>query len=227
MATILIIEDETEMAQGLRDTFEFDEHEIFIADNGRKGLEMALERKFNLIILDVMLPEMSGFEVCKELRKTGDKTPIIMLTARQQEIDKVRGLELGADDYITKPFSVRELLARVKAVLRRYPEGEAEALNNITIGELDLDFDNYRAQHDGLKVELSYKEFEILKYLYQHKNEVISRDDLLNKVWGYEIYPTSRTVDNFIAKIRKKVEKDPANPEHILTIYGIGYKLLE
>ena len=227
MAKILIIEDETEMAQGLRDTFEFDDHEIFVANDGKSGLELANNQNFNLIILDVMLPEMSEFDVCKTLRKSGDKTPIIMLTARQQEIDKVRGLELGADDYITKPFSVRELLARVKAVLRRYPDGDAAAMNHVIIGQLELDFDNYRAQHDGIKVELSYKEFEILKYLYQHKNQVISRDDLLNKVWGYEIYPTSRTVDNFIAKIRKKVEKDPANPEHILTIYGIGYKLLE
>ncbi|KAA3612125.1 MAG: DNA-binding response regulator [Calditrichaeota bacterium] len=227
MATILIVEDETEMAQGLRDTFEFDGHEIHIASDGQSGLEMALSKSFDLIILDVMLPEKSGFDVCKELRKKGDKTPVIMLTARQQEIDKVRGLEIGADDYITKPFSVRELLARVKAVLRRYPETEAGPIKSAKIGELEIDFENYKAKNATAKVELSYKEFEILKFLYQHKNEVISRDELLNKVWGYEIYPTSRTVDNFIAKIRKKVEKDPASPAHILTIYGIGYKLLE
>ncbi|MCA9735734.1 MAG: response regulator transcription factor [Deferribacteres bacterium] len=227
MAAILIIEDEAEMASGLKDTFEFDGHDIHIANNGKTGLDMALSNTYNLIILDVMLPEKSGFDVCKELRKTGDKTPIIMLTARQQEIDKVRGLELGADDYITKPFSVRELLARVKAVLRRYPENTHTDLKSIKIGELEIDFENYKAKSSNSKVDLSYKEFEILKFLFQHKNEVVSRDELLNKVWGYEIYPTSRTVDNFIAKIRKKIEKDPANPEHILTIYGIGYKLLE
>ncbi|KAA3653231.1 MAG: DNA-binding response regulator [Calditrichaeota bacterium] len=227
MAAILIVEDEAEMASGLKDTFEFDGHDISIANNGQTGLEMALANAYNLIILDVMLPEKSGFDVCKELRKNGSKTPIIMLTASKQEIDKVRGLELGADDYITKPFSVRELLARVKAVLRRYPENSGSDLKSVKIGQLEIDFEHYKAKSETANVDLSYKEYEILKFLYQHKNEVVSRDDLLNKVWGYEIYPTSRTVDNFIAKIRKKIEKDPANPEHILTIYGIGYKLLE
>ncbi len=227
MARILIVEDELEMAQGLKDNFEFDGHDVIIAEDGEKGLQLAVEGKPQLIILDVMLPKKSGFDVCKELRGKGIKIPIIMLTARGQEIDKVLGLELGADDYITKPFSVRELLARVKAVLRRTPEEADGEVKYHTFGKIKVDFDHYSAYDDNGKVELTFKEFEILKYFLEHEGQTISRDKLLDDVWGYDYFPTSRTVDNHIVKLRKKIEIDPVNPKHILTVYGIGYKFIE
>ncbi len=226
MARILIIEDEAEMALGLKDNFEFEGHEVLIATDGVQGLEMARDPQLTLIILDIMLPKKSGFDVCKEIRAEGIKTPIIILSARGQEIDKVLGLELGADDYLTKPFSIRELLARVNAVLRRMPS--VQSLKRATIGKLDVDFDKLQARStDGIPVDLSHKEFELLHYLLLHKGEAISRDTLLDEVWGYENYPTSRTVDNFIVRLRKKIETDPRKPRHIITVHGIGYKLLE
>ncbi|MBN2089538.1 response regulator transcription factor [candidate division KSB1 bacterium] len=227
MARILIIEDEIEMAQGLKDNFEFDGHEVTIASDGEKGLEMALTALPQLIILDIMLPKISGFDVCKAIRHKGLATPIIMLTARGQEIDKVLGLELGADDYITKPFSVRELLARVKAVLRRYEDFSTSIPAQFNqIGKLKVDFAQYRAIDERSEVELSHKEFEILKFLLIHKGQTVSRDQLLNEIWGYEAFPTTRTVDNFIVKLRKRIEDDPDHPRHIITVYGIGYKLV-
>jgi DNA-binding response OmpR family regulator len=226
MAKILVVEDEVEMASGLKDNFEYDGHEVIIARDGERGLQLALEEKPHLIILDIMLPRKSGFDVCKELRAKGFKTPIIMLTARGEEIDKVLGLELGADDYITKPFSVRELLARTKAVLRRYPETLSRYDNVLQIGKLSVDFANFVATDEHGEVDMSYKEFEILKHFIEHRGKTISRDELLNDVWGYEIYPTSRTVDNYIVKLRKKIEQDVNRPKHILTVYGIGYKFL-
>ncbi|MBN2001619.1 response regulator transcription factor [candidate division KSB1 bacterium] len=225
MAKILIVEDEIEMAKGLKDNFEFDGHEVLIAEDGELGLEMALKESPHLIILDLMLPKKSGFDVCKEIRAAGKKTPIIMLTARGQEIDKVLGLELGADDYMTKPFSVRELLARVKAVLRRYPEqGKTEQI--VKIGQVTVDLGKYTAHNAGGPLELSHKEFEIIKYFVQHQGETVSRDKLLDDVWGYDAYPTSRTVDNHILQLRKKIEAQPEKPRHILTVHGIGYKFV-
>lgn len=226
MAKILVVEDEQEMSLGLKDNFEFDGHEVLLADDGVKGLEMALNSDPDLIILDIMLPKKSGFDVCKELREKGHKTPIIMLTARGQEIDKVLGLELGADDYMTKPFSVRELLARVKAVLRRISKREKEKEKLSQIGKLTVDFKHHLAYQNNEEIALSAKEFDILRYFSENSNRVIGRDELLNKVWGYEYYPTTRTVDNFIVKLRKRIEKDPDNPKHIITIYGIGYKFI-
>lgn len=223
MSKILIIEDEKEMALGLKDNFEFDGHEVLIAENGEKGLNLALEESIDLIMLDIMLPKKSGFDICKELRANKIKTPIIMLTAKGEEIDKILGLELGADDYITKPFSVRELLARVKAVLRRYPQQET---NKQKMGLLEVDFNHYIALKDGKEIDLTHKEFEILKYFHQNSGNTVSRDQLINDVWGYETYPTSRTVDNHILKLRKKVEPDPSHPRHILTVHGIGYKYI-
>ncbi len=227
MARILIVEDEVEMALGLKDNFEYDGHEVLLAEDGEKGLQLALEGNPHLIILDIMLPQKSGFDVCKELRAKSIKTPIIMLTARGQEIDKVLGLELGADDYITKPFSVRELLARVKAVLRRSPNDKTRDAEFVTFGKIKVDFVHYSAYDDNGKVELTHKEFEILKYFLEHKAQTISRDNLLDDVWGYDYFPTSRTVDNHIVKLRKKIEIDPEKPKHILTVYGIGYKYIE
>ena len=227
MARILIVEDETEMALGLKDNFEFDDHEVIIAQDGEEGLQRGLLETVQLIILDVMLPKKSGFDVCRELRAKGVSTPIIMLTARGQEIDKILGLELGADDYLTKPFSVRELLARVKAVLRRYP-GENSVNNTICqIGKIKVDFKHFSATSNEGVISFTFKEIELLKYLFEHKNQIISRHRLLDEVWGYDNYPTSRTVDNYIVKLRKKIEEDPLKPRHIMTVHGIGYKFID
>lgn len=225
MAHILIVEDEEKMRLGLRDNFEFEEYEVDMAADGEEGLEKILNNSYDLILLDVMLPKMSGFDVCKEVRSHNIKTPILMLTAKGEEIDKVLGLELGADDYITKPFSLRELLARIKAVLRR-SEPSTSTKKKVIIGKLTVNFATYEAYEMENPVPMSHKEIEILKYLWEHKNETIERDTLLNKIWGYDEMTTTRTVDNFILKLRQKIELDPAHPKHIITVHGIGYKYI-
>jgi len=227
MKRILVVEDEPHMQMGLRDNLEFESYEVDIAGDGEAALNKISNHNYDLILLDVMIPKMSGFDVCKAARKKGVITPIIFLTAKGEEIDKVLGLELGADDYITKPFSLRELVARVKAVLRR---AEKTTRNNvpseITLGRLKLDFQHFEAYEDGESIKLSHKEFEIIYYLLEHKNEVVSRYDLLEKVWGYEAQPTTRTVDNFILKLRQKIEQNLNEPRIILTVHGVGYKLI-
>lgn len=228
MYKILIVEDELPMLHGLRDNLELEGYSVEIASNGNDGLEMVRKGSYHLILLDVMLPGISGFDICKTARREGVDTPIILLTARAGEIDKVLGLELGADDYITKPFSLRELLARIKAVLRRYP-AQAAVLNEdaiVEIGRLKLNFRNYTVTEQDKEVKLSHKEFEILHYLYDQKNAVVSRDELMEKVWGYDTEVTTRTVDNFIVKLRQKIEVNPNEPRIILTVHGIGYKLI-
>ncbi len=224
MPRILIVEDEPHMQQGLRDNLEFENYDVEVAGDGDDGLQKLLAGTFDLVLLDVMLPGRSGFDVCKEARRQGVTTPIIMLTARSEEIDTVRGLEGGADDYITKPFSLRELLARVRAVLRRRPAAEDPA--RLRLGRLEVDLQRYSARCDGQDVDMSHLEFEVLRYLHAHAGEPVSRDQLLSDVWGYENSPTTRTVDNFILKLRGKIEADPASPRHILTVHGIGYKLV-
>ena len=226
MIRILIVEDEPSMRQGLKDNLEFEGYEVDLAEDGQLGLQKILEEEYNLIVLDVMLPKMSGFDVCKKAREKGITTPIIMLTAKGEEIDKVVGLELGADDYITKPFSLRELLARIKVVLRRGEGKMTGDKEKILIGKLKVDFASYNAYADNQPVPMTHREFEIIKYLWQHQNQTVSRDKLLEDVWGYEEYPTTRTVDNFILKLRQKIENDPAHPRHILTVHGIGYKFV-
>lgn len=226
MPKILIVEDEPHMRQGLRDNLEFEGYTVDFAEDGAAGWHKIQESSFDLIILDVMMPKISGFDVCKKAREKGIRTPIIMLTAKGEEIDKVLGLELGADDYVTKPFSLRELLARVKAVLRRVEDTSPSTQNQITIGNLVVDFSTYDAFVAGKPEPMSHKEFEILKFLWQHQGQTVSRDQLLNDVWGYDQFPTTRTVDNFMLKLRKRIENDPAHPRHILTVHGIGYKLL-
>jgi DNA-binding response OmpR family regulator len=226
MARILVIEDEPEMQRGLRDNLEFEGYDVVVVGDGKKGLETIREKTFDLILLDVMLPGMSGFDVCKMARTSGITTPIIMLTAKGEEVDKVLGLEFGADDYITKPFSLRELLARLKAVLRRTPSEKISSVKKITLGLLEIDFDSYTATKKRKSVSMTSKDFEILRYLWHHQQQVISRDDLLKHVWGYDESISSRTVDNFIVKLRKNIEKDPAHPKHIITIHGTGYKLI-
>jgi DNA-binding response OmpR family regulator len=225
MATILIVEDEPAMQLGLKDNLELEGYQVDIAGDGEAGLKKINTGKHDLILLDVMLPKISGFDICKAARAAGVTTPIILLTARGEEIDKVLGLELGADDYITKPFGVRELLARVKAMLRRNPSARHDH-SLVQIGRLQIDFNGFLATCGEEDVKLSHKEFEILGYLYKNRNKVISRHDLLHHVWGYEEHITTRTVDNFIARIRQKVEENPNQPKIILTAHGSGYKMV-
>jgi DNA-binding response OmpR family regulator len=226
MPNILIVEDEPNMRLGLKDNLEFEGYEVDFAPDGESGLLKIQDNPYDLVLLDVMMPKMSGFDVCKAIRKKGIMTPIILLTAKDQEIDKVLGLELGADDYVTKPFSLRELLARIKAVLRRGENLNTES-SRVQIGRIDVNFQNYTAQENEEPVQMSHKEFEILNYLWKHRNRTVSRDDLLEKIWGYEESPSTRTVDNFIVKLRQKTEKDPNHPQIIITVHGIGYKLID
>lgn len=228
MKKILIVEDELNMITGLKDNLEFEGYEVDTATEGKTGLEKVTGGKYDLILLDVMLPEVSGFDICKTARKKGVNTPIILLTAKGEEIDKVLGLELGADDYITKPFSLRELLARIKAILRRSPgtNGESQGDEDVQIGNLRVNFKNYTASDCNGEVRMSHKEFEILHYLYSNSGKTVDRDDLMSKVWGIDYDITTRTVDNFILKLRQKIEADPNNPKIILTVHGVGYKMI-
>jgi two-component system alkaline phosphatase synthesis response regulator PhoP len=226
VAKILIVEDEPDMVLGLKDNFEFEGYEVITAADGAAGLERARATKPDLVILDIMLPAMSGLEVCKALRSEGFEAPIVMLTARGQEIDKVVGLELGADDYVTKPFSIRELLARVRAILRR-TEGGKKRLARYHFSDIDLDFEIYRAKKGGEPLDLSPREFELLRYLIERKGETVSRDQLLEDVWGYESYPSTRTVDTHIAKLRAKIGDSGSEPRFIMTIHGTGYKFVD
>ena len=231
MAKILVVEDEPNMQIGLKDNLEFEQFDVQVAKDGQEGLDIILSHSFDLIILDVMMPKMSGFDVCKAARKNGISTPIIFLTAKGEEIDKVLGLELGADDYMTKPFSIRELVARVKAILRRteaVPDSSSNQTEGpVTIGNLTVDFTHYTANHtsDG-ELKMSHKEYEVLHYLLKRKGEVVSRYQLLEEVLGYESQPTTRTVDNFILKLRQKIEENPNNPKFIITVHGAGYKVV-
>ncbi len=214
------------MQLGLRDNLEIESYAVDSANDGEAGLLKVKTEKYDLIVLDVMLPKLSGFDVCKAARAAGIRTPIILLTAKGEEIDKVVGLELGADDYITKPFSVRELLARIKAILRRSQAVAADKEPVVDIGRLTVDFSVFQTKENGVDVKVSHKELEILSYLYKNKNQVVSRYDLLENVWGYEEQITTRTVDNFIVRLRQKVETNPNQPKIILTVHGSGYKMV-
>jgi DNA-binding response OmpR family regulator len=221
---ILIIEDEPAMLDGLKDNFEFEGYRVDVAPDGNAGFEKACSNAYDLIVSDVMMPGISGFDICRKLRSAGNKTPVILLTAKGQEIDKVLGLELGADDYITKPFGLRELLARVKAVIRRSKEGATKTSPLRKLGRLEVDFETFRAIENGVEIEMTHREFEVLQYLSLRPHQTVSRDELLSNVWKYQDTPTTRTVDNFILKLRQKLEPDPAHPRHILTSHGMGYK---
>jgi len=227
MNRILIVEDEPNMRLGLKDNLEFEGYEVDLTEDGETGLKKISEGNFSLVLLDVMLPKMSGYDVCKAVRESGNKVPIILLTAKGEEIDKVLGLEFGADDYVTKPFSLRELLARIKAILRRTEDKrDLKDSDFVKIGRIDINFSSYNAFEDDNAIQMSHKEFEILNFLWNKRNSTVSRDDLLTKVWGYDENPTTRTVDNFILKLRQKIEKDYNHPQVILTVHGIGYKLI-
>lgn len=225
MTRVLAVEDEPDMRRGLQDNLEFEGYETVVTANGLEGLRLAQKETFDLIILDLMLPGMDGIEVCKRLKESGCKTPIIMLTARGTEDDKIEGFEAGADDYITKPFSLKELLMRVKAVLRRTKQ-EEDPVHDFAFGDIKLNFDEYTATKNGDMLDLSPREFEIMRLFVQHEGDTVTRELFLEKVWGYTTVPATRTVDNHIAKLRQKIEDDPENPKHIITLHRIGYKFI-
>jgi two-component system alkaline phosphatase synthesis response regulator PhoP len=223
-AKILVVEDEPNMVAGLRDNFEFEGYEVITARDGVEGLQQALEESPDLVVLDVMMPRLSGLEVCRQLRAKRPSIPIIMLTARGQEVDKVVGLELGADDYVTKPFSIRELLARVKAILRR--TAAIPKQDQHTFGDVDVDLQRRRVVRAGKALDVSSTEFELLKYFICHSGEALTRDRLLEEVWGYENYPSTRTVDTHLVRLRQKLEPDPEQPQYFLTVHGTGYRFV-
>ena len=224
MKKILIIEDEHDLVKGLKINISDEGFEVDWADNGTEGLRKAIEESPDLIILDIMLPGMNGLDVCRELRRKNIATPVIMLTAKGEEIDKVVGLEIGADDYMTKPFSIRELIARIKARLRSAEREIKTELKSYSFGDIEIDFTSFKARRKGQEMEFTSLEMGILRYFITHRGEVISRNDLLDKIWGYESYPTTRTIDNHILKLRKKIEDDPSHPSYILSVYGGGYR---
>jgi len=224
MPRILIVDDEPEMVRGLEDNLRFEGYQTVAAGDGKRGLALALSEAPDLILLDVMMPGMSGWDLCRELRQRGFDTPVIMLTARGEEVDRVLGLELGADDYVTKPFSLRELMARIRAVLRR--PGPRQKFEEFAFGDARVHLRARQAFKGGHEVRLTRKEFDLLRYLIEHPGEVITRDRLLDEVWGYERFPTTRTVDTHILRLRQKFESDPERPVHILTAHGQGYRFV-
>jgi DNA-binding response OmpR family regulator len=226
LTKVLIIEDEPNMVLGLKDSCEYEGYEVSVARDGKEGLEKGVTERPDIILLDVMLPLMSGIDVCRTLRARGIETPILMLTARGQEMDKVVGLEVGADDYVTKPFSIRELLARIRAHLRRATK-QVAAIESFTFGDVELNFRKYTARKGGRALDLSAREFEILHYLIRRRGEIVTRDQLLDEVWGYDSTPVTRTVDNHIARLRQKIEQDPSEPRHIITVHRLGYRFVE
>lgn len=225
MTRILIVEDEPNMVSGLRDNFEYEGYDVITAGDGLEGLQRALNDSPDLVVLDVMMPKMSGLDVCKQLKAKRPSLPIIMLTARGQEVDKVVGLELGADDYVTKPFSIRELLARIKAVLRR-AQVVPKDQERYSFGDIEVNMRTCQVLRGSKPLEFSAKEFELLKYFLCHPGETLSRDRLLEEVWGYDRFPTTRTVDAHIVRLRQKLEPRPDDPRFILTVHGLGYKFV-
>ena len=223
MSRILVIEDDPAILRGLADSLRRESYEVLTAADGESGCRMAMEKHPDLLILDLMLPKLSGYEVCRQMRAKGLATPILMLTARGEEGDRVLGLDLGADDYVTKPFSLRELLARVRALLRRAQPPRA-LIAELRVNDVAVDFRKYEATAAGRPLELTRREFQLLRALASRPGEVVSRSELLDQVWGLDEYPTTRTVDTHIAALRAKIERDPARPEHLLTMRGVGYK---
>lgn len=223
---ILLVEDEPGLVLTLTDRLSSEGYKVESARDGDAGLERASNEAFDAIILDVMLPRRNGFDVCRDLRQLGVNTPILMLTARGQVVDKVVGLKLGADDYLTKPFEMIELLARVEALLRRAPAAQSPQTEAYQFGSVKVDFRRAEVEREGEKIELSAKEFQLLRYFIEHREATLSRDELLDEVWGYDATPTTRTVDVHVAWLRQKLEPNPRHPQFILTIHGMGYKFV-
>lgn len=226
MKRILIIEDDPAILKGLTKALNDEHYEVLTAHDGEEGYRTAKRENLDAIILDLMLPGKSGQDICRDLRQEGVHTPILMLTSKKKETDIIIGLGLGADDYLPKPFGIGVLLARIKALLRRKGEIKKE-IDEYSFGDVHIDFKKYEASKNGKLLRLTAKEFNVLKFLIQHERDVVTRDMLLEKVWGYESFPTTRTVDNFILSLRKKIENDPSNPKHLLTISTVGYKFVK
>ena len=216
------MDDEPAIVRGLEDNLRFEGYQTVSATNGEDGLALALSDAPDLVLLDIMMPKMSGWDVCRELRGRGVDVPVIMLTARGAEVDRVLGLELGADDYVTKPFSLRELLARVRAVLRR--PGPRQKFEEFAFGDVRIRLRGRQVFRAGREVRLTRKEFDLLVFLVEHRGEVVTRERLLDEVWGYDRFPTTRTVDTHVLRLRRKFEADPDRPAWILTVHGQGYK---
>lgn len=223
MTRVLVIEDEPAILRGLADNLKFESYEVLTAGDGESGYELLRTGRPDLVILDLMLPKMSGYDVCRKARATGIRTPIMMLTARGEEMDRVAGLDLGADDYLSKPFSLPELLARVRALLRR-SQVDADGPDSLLFDDVAIEFAKYEARRAGALLDMTRKEFQVLRYLAAHSGKVVSREELLENVWGMEKYPTTRTVDNHILSLRTKLERDPGHPRRLLTVHGVGYK---
>jgi DNA-binding response OmpR family regulator len=223
--TVLVIEDDPAMREGIRDNLDLEGYQVLTAATLREGRDLVRNAKPHLVLLDLMLPDGDGMSLCRQLRAGGFRQPIIMLTARGEEADKVLGLEVGADDYVVKPFSLRELLARVRANLRRTVGPEALG-TPIAVGIAVVDFGRHQLLREGMAMEVSAKEMELLRYLVEHRGQVVSRDALLAEVWGHQLEIATRTVDNFVMRLRKKIEPDPSEPAYLITIHGVGYKLV-
>jgi DNA-binding response OmpR family regulator len=224
MNKILLVEDDPAILEGLSALLNEESYETITADDGEKGLALALKESPDLIVLDIMLPKMNGLDLLQILRnREKSNVPVIMLTSRKEEIDRVMGLEFGADDYVTKPFSTRELLARIKAVLRRVSVMQ-QLPDIISFGDVTVDLKHQEVKRNDTLLDLSVTEFNMLAYFISHADEVVTREILLDQVWGYDSYPTTRTVDNFVLAIRKQIEVDPSDPKHLITIYRAGYK---
>ncbi len=225
MSRILIVEDDPAILRGLKDNLEYESYDVVTARDGELGYRLIQEQRPDLIVLDLMLPKMDGYELCRRIRSEGMDMPILMLTARSEEGDRVRGFDLGADDYVTKPFSVPELLARIRAILRRV-QPPTDLPDQVRFDEVVVDFKRFSAKKAGEVLKLSRKEFGVLRLLAARAGQVVTRNELLGEVWGHDYFPTARTVDNHIASLRAKLEKDPAQPNHLITIHGVGYKLV-
>ncbi len=223
---ILLIEDEEGLILTLTDRLESEGFSVTSAIDGEAGLALALAKNFNLIILDVMLPRKNGYDVCRDLRQRNVQTPILMLTAKGETIDKVLGLKLGADDYLTKPFEVMELLARIEALLRRAPNADQVSDASFEFGDVSIDFRRAEISRSGERVDLSAMEFKLLQFLIENRGAVHSRDHLLDEVWGYDAMPSTRTVDVHVAWLRQKLEENPKHPQFIQTVHGLGYKFV-
>lgn len=221
---IAIVEDDESVRKSLVLNLELEGFQIVTAGDGEEGIKLVSDSKPDLIILDVMMPKKDGLQTCKELRNSGVSTPLILLTARSEEVDKVLGLELGADDYLAKPFGMRELVARVRALLRR--TSTTEEVDTVQFDNVVIDFKAYKAERNQIALELSAREYRLLRYLIAKSGSVVTRDELLDEVWGYNSYPSTRTVDNHIARLRQKIEDNVESPRHILTVHGVGYKFV-
>ena len=225
MTKVLVVEDDPGILRTVADNLRFEQYEVVTATDGETAYVLQQNEQPDLIVLDLMLPRMSGLELCRKLRTDDVRVPVLMLTARGEEADRVRGLDLGGDDYVTKPFSVPELMARVRALLRR-TSAPPDAADILKFGQVEIDFQRYTAHRRGRPVELTRKEFALLRFLASLEDNVATRDEILNKVWGVESYPITRTVDNHISSLRAKLEADPAHPAHIQTVHGVGYKFV-